>query len=389
MRLLNTNTYKLQDFEGRKIPEYAILSHRWTDNEITYQDLANIPKTRFGNLQHGDAERNVGIYKIGYTCAVARQNGIEWVWIDTCCIDKTNNTEVAKSINSMFNWYQRSRVCYAYLFDVSLSSGNSRQSFVKSKWFSRGWTLQELLAPTEIVFFDQSWQIIGTASELSKEIQAASNISMEHLKDFRKASIATKMSWASKRETTLVEDMAYCLLGIFDVTMDLRYGEEEKAFLRLQEEIIEKNPDESIFAWTSDKLNSSGLLAPWPDCFKNSHDVILRPEKYRSRGSYSMTNQGLRFPAPMFQFIDQATSPFDYFRSRRKRNELSLQCWRLQAGRPKAISIKLRRVGANWERYDCHTLDLSDSVKLTSYRDFHQRYWAVDIYILQKENWKR
>ena len=136
-------------------------------------------------------------------------------------------------------------------------------------------------------------------------IHAFSGIRREFLSDFArnssKASIAMKMSWASKRETEREEDMAYYLSGIFDVTMDVRYGVGGKEeFRRLQETIMHNSGDESIFALTSDDPRPSGLLAPWPDCFKNSGNIWLRPEKYRSRGPYEMTNQGLCIPVPIY-----------------------------------------------------------------------------------------
>ena len=215
-------------------------------------------------------------------------------WIDTCCIDKTSSAEVSRAINAMFGWYQNAKVCFVHLRDVTQSFPNFRETakqMLESDWFRRGWTLQELLAPNEMVFFDRDWLSIRSKRELWQVISVASKISPLHLANFRTASIATGMSWMSNRVTTEVEDMAYSLLGIFDINMDLRYGKGRKAFFRLQDMIISTSIDESIFAWRSDKLENSGLLAPWLDCFRDSGNTVLRPDKITdARGNYQLTS---------------------------------------------------------------------------------------------------
>jgi hypothetical protein len=207
--------------------------------------------------------------------------------------------EVSEAVNSIFRWYNNAQVCYAYLNDVSVSENKpeTEDRFMNSRWFTRGWTLPELLAPPSVEFFDANWQKIGSKSELSKLITATTGIT--HLFNYHEASIAQKMSWASRRETTRTEDQAYCLLGLFDVNMAPRYGEGTKAFLRLQLKIIRTSDDESIFAWSEEnnrqRINpypAYGLLAPSPAAFSSSGN-IRRAVFDSSRGPYAMTNKGL------------------------------------------------------------------------------------------------
>lgn len=194
----------------------------------------------------------------------------------------------------MFEWYRRAEVCYAYLSDVSWTNstrGSNEVDFRNSKWFTRGWTLQELLAPQWVEFCDKNWREIGTKSSLAELITLTTGIT--HLFNFEEACIAQKMSWASRRETTRVEDRAYCLMGLFDVHMPALYGEGKKAFLRLQLEILSKSDDESIFAWYDSSGNKSGLLAPSPERFRKSGN-IKRGNFDAKRPPHVMTNQGLR-----------------------------------------------------------------------------------------------
>ncbi|KAM0804570.1 heterokaryon incompatibility protein-domain-containing protein [Usnea florida] len=268
MRLLHTTTFRFEDFFDSNVPKYAILSHRWGNGEVTFQDF-----------EIGKAETRPGFVKIKNCCSLAQSRGFEWVWIDTCCIDKKSSAELSEAINSMFRWYTEAEECYAYLADVPGTDKENRvdfpASFKQSQWFTRGWTLQELLAPSSVVFYDARWDRIGCKEELLGEISEATGIGVQYLNEMREASVATKMSWISKRQTSRSEDMAYCLLGLFDVNMPLLYGEGRKAFVRLEREIIKKSNDDSIFAWTSADAETitSGLLALWPDSFTNSADV--------------------------------------------------------------------------------------------------------------------
>lgn len=220
----------------------------------------------------------------------ARQDGIKYFWIDTSCIDKPNHTEFSEAINSMYYWCQKSRVCYAYLYDVS-----SFEDMTKSRWFTRGWTLQELLAPAYVQFFSKTWRSLGDKSRLAASVSHITGIPKHFLlgADLEQASIAQRMSWASRRNTSREEDLAYCLLGIFDVHMPLLYGERlAGAFRRLQMEILQMQDDTSIFAWTYDSskrpideqsrksttvIDTFGLLATSPTAFNVPYEVITAP----------------------------------------------------------------------------------------------------------------
>ena len=167
-------------------------------------------------------------------CEVARRDGFEFVWIDTCCIDQKSSAELSESINSMYMWYARSAVCYAYLQDVSSTAEpqSADSEFRQSVWFTRGWTLQELIAPSDVMFFTGSWEVIGDKGELAATIQDITRIDYAvlcGLIDIEDISVAEKMSWASNRKTTKVEDRAYSLLGIFGVNMTMLYGEGDRS----------------------------------------------------------------------------------------------------------------------------------------------------------------
>jgi len=250
MRLINTRTFALSEFFGDKIPKYAILSHTWGDDEVTLQDWNDLKK----------ASRKEGFAKIEGACAKAREHGFQWVWVDTNCIDKTSSAELTEAINSMFTWYAQSEICYAYLSDVPSASDKVDDETIanqlrKSRWFTRGWTLQELLAPLELNFYARDWSKLGSKTgAMATAISALTGIEGEFLSGaesvVQSASVALKMSWLAKRTTTRVEDMAYCMLGLFDINMPLLYGEGLKAFTRLQTEIIKVSNDHTIFCWT-------------------------------------------------------------------------------------------------------------------------------------------
>jgi hypothetical protein len=198
----------------------------------------------------------------------------------------------------MFAWYQQSEVCYAYLDDFP--AGAPFEKLQQCRWFSRGWTLQELLAPKLVVFFDQEWQLIGEKSKLWEPLSVATGIPEKfiHGEDFRRASIAQRMSWAAKRQTARVEDIAYCLLGIFDVSLPLKYGDKQRAFVQLQEAIIEGSTDHSLFAWSrNDGSGPVGILAQSPADFAMCGNIVPYPSAGTS--SYTMTNKGLQIDLPI------------------------------------------------------------------------------------------
>ena len=288
MKLLNVFTLQIEEFLDQQAPQYAILSHTWGDEEVTYQDM-----------QSGKAQSKKGWSKIRSYCDLVEQGGLEYAWIDTCCIDKASSSELSEAINSMFAYYQEAAVCHAYLADVD--DYTDLEAFRKSRWFTRGWTLQELLAPACMFFLSRTWEVIGSKALLAYVISAASGISTDHLADFNQACVAQKMFWASHRQTTRVEDRAYCLLGLFGINLPLLYGERQNAFLRLQLEIIRVSQDDSIFTWTeSSGVNYSehgrrrklNMLANDPSQFLES------PVTFTSLGDvandFGSTNRGLR-----------------------------------------------------------------------------------------------
>ena len=289
MRLLNSFKVQLEDFSENEIPPYAILSHTWGKEEVL-----------FGEMKKGKGEGKTGYLKIKNACKQAAEDGFQYVWVDTCCIDKRSSAELSEAINSMYPWYQKAVVCYAFLADVpsDVDTLPTNSKFAKSRWFTRGWTLQELLAPANLIFFSQDWIEIGRKSTLCDTISHITGIHayiLSGLTDLESTSLATRMSWASKRVTTRVEDMAYCLMGIFGVNMPMLYGEAGRSFIRLQEEIMKDSDDQSIFAWldpTASKTSQRGLLATTPAHFINSGN-ILPYRGMKARSPYSITNKGL------------------------------------------------------------------------------------------------
>lgn len=304
MRLLNTTTLKLVEFSEREIPLYAILSHRWGPNEVSLQDMES---------DKADAKEE-GYRKIKSTCELAASHGLEYAWIDTCCIDKTSSAELSEAINSMYRWYHDATVCYAHLADVQLPDdhqpGQKPEGFTDSVWFTRGWTLQELIAPSTLVFVDVAWKEIGFKVDppLCAAISSHTGIPQTILKGVDppdSASVAERMFWASSRETTRTEDIAYCLMGLFGVHMPMLYGEGEKAFTRLQEEIIKTSDDYTIFAWYSQTRMVMGPLASSPLDFRSRRRTRRKPypgDASHGRGRIiAADNNGIRLMLRVFR----------------------------------------------------------------------------------------
>lgn len=363
MRLLDTTTFELRldSQEFFQAEGYAILSHRWVGAEVTFDEIPrHAPALRDAR---GQRIKSAQLDKIRGACEVARGRGLRWVWIDNCCINKSSATEEAESINSMFRWYRDARVCITYLSDVR--SGASAEppeyeavmesstkeavppgekqapgsAFQRSdrdgpsEWFSRGWTLQELLAPRAMDFYDADWNHIGTKTSLAPQIQHITGIDAAYLtgaRHFRRACIATKMSWAAGRRTTRAEDAAYSLSGLFGVAVSPQYGEGgPRAFMRLQQELLATTEDESLFAWRMPSPAAGegydvvvdqgpeaaaaggwapdewGLLAPSPDWFAGCGAVTVEggPVIQRPARAFHMGRQGIVIPSmPSEQF---------------------------------------------------------------------------------------
>ncbi|KAF7196798.1 Vegetative incompatibility protein HET-E-1 [Pseudocercospora fuligena] len=255
MRLLNVVTRRLQDFRENSVPPYVIASHRWLDVEATFQDVEkgrNTPSTGYRKIQEFcDYVENAGVE-------------VEWIWIDTCCIDKKSSAELSKAINSMFRWYANAECCLAYLHDVDSPEGHpvDHSAFKSAQWFTRGWTLQELVASRTVIFLSAQWEVIGHKAQLCQSDTACSNPEVWHSeldlvpdieevtgvpfsclvdpKGYKHVSVADRMSWVLRRETTEDEDKAYCMIGILDVSLPLLYGEgHDKARHRLLQAVKE------------------------------------------------------------------------------------------------------------------------------------------------------
>lgn len=263
IRLLDVHTLEFSTFENDTTPPYAAASHRWQDEETTYDDF-----------HRGPTENTPGIRKIRSFCAyivthasdlrMHTDRSVDWLWIDTCCIDKRDSNELSEAINSMFDWYARADICLAYLYDVAFG-----QPVIESTWFDRGWTLQELLAPSLVIFLDKEWHFRGVKRDtascdqrarvsdlelwtspqysrglvLNSEISKRTGIPQTVLSDLsliRNLHFNDILQWMAKRNTTKWEDRAYCLLGLMDVAMSPNYGEYEYAMVRLLNEIRDK-----------------------------------------------------------------------------------------------------------------------------------------------------
>ena len=355
MRLLHTSTIELHEFYGDVIPKYAILSHTWGEGEVSFQELQKAKLEQSSML-----ENSKGYRKIEDCCKLAASNGWQYVWIDTCCIDKTSSAELSEAINSMYRWYGEAQICYAYLADVDSAGRNdllTKRSFERSSWFTRGWTLQELLAPDFLVFYDKAWVKIGTRSSLGKRISKITGIKRDHMIRPLKASVAAKMSWASDRKTTRIEDIAYSLMGLFEVNMPLLYGEGSKAFTRLQHEIVKISDDESIFAWEDSSVLESGAFARSPSAFRESGDLVNVKFPQLERPPYTVTHRGLAIELALVERSTVNTDDADVFTA-------ALQC---ASAKDLAfpVSIELMRINKNdMIRTSPHTL-------IFDYRDAH------------------
>ncbi|RYN79403.1 hypothetical protein AA0119_g13528, partial [Alternaria tenuissima] len=240
MRLLHYNALGrlvLTDFRGRSTPPYAILSHRWSDSEILIEDISN----------ETYKEKEEGYRKLQFCAEQAAQDELQYFWIDTCCIDRWNNNERSKAINSMFQWYKSAARCYVFLLDVSVSTETEpvqrsdwEALFRASAWFTRGWTLQELIAPASVEFFSCEGQRIGDKTSLDQLVHETTGIPLRALRNCLLDEFTTseRERWAENRRTKEEEDIVYCLLGILGVSMPTAYGEgEESARSRLQAEL--------------------------------------------------------------------------------------------------------------------------------------------------------
>ncbi|KAG6356810.1 hypothetical protein INS49_014684 [Diaporthe citri] len=312
MWLVDTELLQLRQVTDEKQLPFAILSHTWqAGEEVTFQEMQDLDAV----------SHKSGFHKIKSVCRIA-QRYWKYAWIDTCCIDKTSSAELSEAINSMFRYYRAAEVCYVFLSDFSTLPSRIpererlarvAENLKNCKWFTRGWTLQELIAPRRLEFFDDHWNFLGEKADLEGPLSEITNIDESVLKDSSRLyaiPVARRMSWASGRQTAREEDVAYCLLGIFDITMPLLYGEGSKAYLRLQQNIAMENSDLSIFAWeyssnqavsSGDDLETwqndnqySGIFAESPANFSKCATLRMHRAKLTYMEEMTMTNIGLR-----------------------------------------------------------------------------------------------
>jgi hypothetical protein len=476
MHLLNIETFKLESYDDEStIPAYVILSHRWEEEEVLFEDLQELPysqeiqdlrrkfkdlEERFENLQlqlegeksacrdtecvnteqggitlhkaerEGDGKsdstwsdshfrrarlKEKGWNKVTRCCKEAKAFGFSYVWIDTCCINKDSSSELSESINSMFSWYRNASLCIAYLSDVS--SENVIDEFGRSKWFSRGWTLQELIAPDDVWFYGINWEFLGLRSVLASKIAAITSISNVVLNknsqgEIDQFSVAARFSWAAGRVTTRAEDRAYSLLGLFGVNMPTIYGEgQQAAFFRLQVEIFKALPDHSIFAWYADiydvsllptrlitlicrkysflgaEMNISrefDMFAPHVDVFLGASSIVHTA--YRSNSYIPRALLDCR-PAPSYSRFSHGICVPLLIRPTRYRFQACLAC--NIRGSKKVIIIDLREEEPGYfVRLPADIYELDPSV-------FDDPLWSLrDVYVSQPSgsllwSWKR
>ena len=252
MRLLKIDSdggISLTEDNHNHVARYAILSHTWGahDTEVTFDDLIR-----------GKSKEKAGFTKILFCAEQAKKDGLQYLWVDTCCIDKANHTELTTAITSMFRWYRDAAKCYVYLSDVSVDDQGANihqrtweSAFRNSRWFKRGWTLQELLAPQSVEFFSLEGTHLGDKRQLEHQIHDVTRIPIQALRGspLSHFSVEERMQWAAGRETSRKEDKAYCLQGIFGVFIPLIYGEEDNAFSRLKEAINKSLEGEFSMLW--------------------------------------------------------------------------------------------------------------------------------------------
>jgi hypothetical protein len=267
---------------------FAIFSHRWGENEPLFAEATErVPEWLKGVSDDAPA----GVKKLVRFCDEAKNvHNLHLAWSDTCCIDKTSSSELQEAIGSMFQWYRGSDLCIVHLAETEKFGDVKRgKDGWKDKWFTRGWTLQELIAPTTMKFYTKGWEVLLAGWENDKKnedlllkLQDATGIERDHITDFKPGPdhLREKMIWASQRTTTREEDMAYSLLGIFNVGMYINYGEGgEEAFYRLQEQIIKTTRDKGLFEWYGEPSKQSSMLASHPRCFWNPSDPFDRKRR--------------------------------------------------------------------------------------------------------------
>jgi hypothetical protein len=303
-QLIKSHSNELKVLRGTDIMDKAMVfsaeGNNKRDGEKVFEKMKEICEHMLDKDHHGGDRDFVKLVKF---CEEAKRCGCNYAWLDTGCIDKQSSAELEESIRSMFSWYRNSKICIVHLSETS-TPHNIRHD----AWFTRGWTLQELLAPKAIKFFSKSWHALTANSNdkdptlgipLWKFISDATQIREDQLLNFEPGTrdVREKMVWVSKRQTTRIEDMAYCLIGIFDIPLSIAYGEGQKAFHRLQAEIVQRSHDRELFAWNGSSSSLNSMFAAGPQGFFPMESESLRTVGEDIAGSdptYVLTNYGLR-----------------------------------------------------------------------------------------------
>ena len=397
MRLININAFlqrersfhsgrrverrtKVLEFCDDEATEYAILSHRWIDpTEVDYEEMVDLAKV--DRQEQDEIRGHQGYTKIVDTCKQAKQDGYQWLWIDTCCIDKRSSAELSEAINSMYRWYANAKICYAYLHDFdgfSIPTETDKKKYPKSngwpEWFSRGWTLQEMIAPRNLQFFNKDWQPIGNKKRFARDLQWITGVPTHILAnglEGNRPCVAQIISWAACRTTTRVEDRAYSLMGLLDVNMPMLYGEGKKAFHRLQLEIIRSSNDQSIFTWGHMKYVRIGsVLADDPSAFEGcsdvkqlSHDQLI--EKFPELSLTDADHFDDEFP-----ITNRGIKIWMFLRRYRNSNSVFRAYLPYLGGYREAVSITLVLWNSNYYRYP----SILDAALEDSPPEFHQVY---------------
>ncbi|KAF5984577.1 vegetative incompatibility protein het-E-1 [Fusarium bulbicola] len=287
MRLLfrdETGEYRLgKELANEKLPKYAILSHTWlldARGEVSLQDLT-----------HGIARSKAeGYSKIQFCGEQASKDGLDYFWLDTCCIDQHSSAVLEEAIISMFSWYRKAAKCYVYLWDISINKEDNEkaeqnlprglweEAFRNSRWFTRGWTLQELLAPKSVEFFSREGLRLGDKSSLESLIFKITTIPVIALQghNLMSFSVEERLRWTANRQTKRKEDRAYCLLGIFGVSMTHRYGEGDEAFERLRRKIRNKGNLLSRLPIAKEAAFNSLHSQHEPICLKDTRTDLIK-----------------------------------------------------------------------------------------------------------------
>ena len=418
---------------------YAIFSHRWlVEGELTFQDLfklesinvaglnllINRPKSELKVLRgagilyqamvstaNGNAERNgsevfrklqeicdclsgqdhcaTDLVKLVKFCEAALRWQCNFVWLDTGCINQQSSAELEESIRSMFSWYRNSKICI-----VHLNETRTPYDMLRDEWFKRGWTLQELLAPKVIKFFSQSWRPL-TAKRNDKipddelgiplwnVISGVTGIAEGQLLNFEPGiiDVRKRMVWASKRKTTRIEDMAYCLIGIFNIPLSIAYGEGPMAFHRLQVEIVQRSHDRGLFAWNGSPSSHNSMFAAGPEAFFPLEGSLLTTGgkvAVSADPTYALTNYGLRIPLSIYDVVKQGGK----YKLERLGMEVGLQ---LQTQGEK-LSIGILGKGPG-ETSLAIVLKLISTDTIGSQRQY-ARITTHDVIELPRSNWK-